>query len=473
MPNTPEQQPARQKHCFVVMGFGTKTDLATGRNLNLDKSYNALIKPAVEAKGWTCVRADEIPHSNLIDVEMYRQLLIADVVIADLSTSNANAFYELGVRYALRPRNTIVISEEQLSYPFNLNHIPISKYKTLGDNIDYFEVLRFQKALEETLDSIINNDVPDSPVYTFLNGLIPPSLRKKAEQQMAQQAAGSGGADTPGAENNTMYSIVRLGETALKNMQYSDAKDLFKTALTLSKNPTEQNIAAGNNAYLVHRLAYATYKARLPDKVSALKEAITILEELDLDHTNDTETVTLAGKIEKRLYFNGEGLAHLDAAILYQERAWYLLNNSYNGINLAFLLNNRVDTTLLNSDQERLTDMVMAGRIRRQVIIRCDAKWNNLVEKSAAVAGAYADVTVAADQQEFENEQKFWIQVNKAEAYYGLGDKQGYETAYAAAKEIPHTDDMMQRFTEQRDKLKLLMEKHGQLLNPPWLDSLV
>ena len=33
--------------CFVVMGFGIKIDLATGRKLNLDKSYNALIKPVV------------------------------------------------------------------------------------------------------------------------------------------------------------------------------------------------------------------------------------------------------------------------------------------------------------------------------------------------------------------------------------------------------------------------------------------
>ena len=84
-----------QKRCFVVMGFGIKTDLATGRKLNLDKSYEALIKPVLLSKNIICVRADEIPNSGPIDVPMYNELYKADVVIADLSTANTNAFYEL------------------------------------------------------------------------------------------------------------------------------------------------------------------------------------------------------------------------------------------------------------------------------------------------------------------------------------------------------------------------------------------
>ncbi|HEU4525055.1 MAG TPA: hypothetical protein VFR62_08530, partial [Gemmatimonadales bacterium] len=75
-----------KKRCFVVMGFGIKTDLATGRKLNLDNAYQNMIKPAVEETGLECVRADEIPHSGDIAVEMYLQLLTADVVVADIST---------------------------------------------------------------------------------------------------------------------------------------------------------------------------------------------------------------------------------------------------------------------------------------------------------------------------------------------------------------------------------------------------
>jgi hypothetical protein len=88
---------SQQGACFVVMGFGKKIDFETGRALDLDTSYTELIKPAVEAAGLKCIRADEIKHSGLIDDPMYDQLLTADVVVADLSTSNRNAIYELGV----------------------------------------------------------------------------------------------------------------------------------------------------------------------------------------------------------------------------------------------------------------------------------------------------------------------------------------------------------------------------------------
>src|SRR5262249_45466608 len=141
--------------CFVVMGFGVKTDFATGRKLDLDKSYRLLIKPIVLEAGLACVRADEIRQSGLIDVPMYQELLGADVVIADLSTANPNALYELGIRHALRPHTTIVISENKLSYPFDLNHVAISSYTHLGDAIDYEEVERFRDVLRKTLAAVL------------------------------------------------------------------------------------------------------------------------------------------------------------------------------------------------------------------------------------------------------------------------------------------------------------------------------
>ncbi|HKN28255.1 MAG TPA: hypothetical protein VJY34_10360 [Roseiarcus sp.] len=105
--------------CFVIMGFGLKTDLATGRMLDLDKSYKNIIKPAVTAAGYECVRADEVQHSGVIDVPMYEMLFAADLVVADLSTANLNAIFELGVRHALKPRATIIMAESKFTIPFD------------------------------------------------------------------------------------------------------------------------------------------------------------------------------------------------------------------------------------------------------------------------------------------------------------------------------------------------------------------
>jgi len=141
------------KTCFVIMGFGEKTDFQSNpqRVLNLNKTYEYIIEPAVKEAGLTCVRADRIIHSTVIDKPMYENLLSADVVVADLSTSNLNAIYELGVRHALRPSTTIVLAENNFSFPFDLNHLSILKYEHLGRDIGFGEVLRVKDALKQKI----------------------------------------------------------------------------------------------------------------------------------------------------------------------------------------------------------------------------------------------------------------------------------------------------------------------------------
>src|SRR5689334_11273818 len=188
-----ENQTEAKGTCFVVMGFGKKTDFETGRTLDLDKTYRNIIKKAVEAAGLVCIRADEIVHSGMIDVPMYEQLLKADVVIADLSTSNKNAFYELGVRHALRPYTTIVICEDGVkSFPFDVNHVVIQQYHHMGDGIDFGEVERFREVIKDAVTRINTQaqQREDSPVYTFLHRLKPPEL-EEAIQEIARGAAAS------------------------------------------------------------------------------------------------------------------------------------------------------------------------------------------------------------------------------------------------------------------------------------------
>lgn len=465
------------KRCFVIMGFGIKTDFATGRQLDLNKSYKILIKPVVESRGLTCIRADEIQHSGPIDLYMYQQLLDADIVIADISTANVNAFYELGIRHALRRRTTIVISEDKLAYPFDLNHIKITSYTHLGGAIDYEEVERFRKVLGETIDSVLKINDPDSPVYTHLHDLIPPSMRKKAAKAIKQFEEDIREVITheenlrndENGVNSPLAVLTEKGENALKNKDYKTAKVFFSTAIADMNN--EPGHIATYDPYLVQRLALATYKAKEPDAISALKEAISLLTLLDLENTNDTETVTLAGKIEKRLYEAEKDEQHLVNAIQYYARGYYLFYNRYHGINLAFLLNKRVDSSIYKTDEDKIADMVFANRIRQDVLKMCEKDWNeinDLKNKLAKQVILKGDQNLSADQKIAENEQKFWILVNKAEAQFGLGETDEYRKAVAQAKEIEHSPWMWKAFEDEVVELRELMKKYGHLLNPPW-----
>ena len=258
MSNSKRAASEEKKRCFVVMGFGIKTDLATGRELNLDKSYKLLIKPVVEGKGLVCIRADEILHSGNIDMSMYQELLRADVVIADLSTANLNAIYELGIRHALRPQTTIVISEDKLVYPFDINHIKIKKYKLLSDGIDYDEVERFRVELGNTLDAVLNDQQPDSPVYTYLHDLIPPSLREQTSKAVEQiENAIDIAKGQKNLEDNfkgsvnaqdiiSLASLTEQGEEAIINKKFIEAKQFFSHALSLGNSKTDNKIETNN-----------------------------------------------------------------------------------------------------------------------------------------------------------------------------------------------------------------------------------
>ncbi len=109
------------KRCFVIQGFGKKQDYQQGKLFDLDASY-AVIKEAIENAGLECYRADDLRSNALIDQVMYEQLLGADLVVADITTLNFNAGYELGVRYALRPYATLVVGESGMNFPFDVNH---------------------------------------------------------------------------------------------------------------------------------------------------------------------------------------------------------------------------------------------------------------------------------------------------------------------------------------------------------------
>jgi tetratricopeptide (TPR) repeat protein len=353
-----------QKTCFVVQGFGEKTDLATGRALNLDASYE-VIKEAVEAAGLRCVRADEIVHSGTIDAPMYDALFRADLVIADLSTANLNSAYELGVRYGMRPRATIIVAEQQFKNPFDFSHIVIRRYEHLGKDIGRREAARFTSELTEAIREIVEGEQVDSPVYTFLR------LEPPAEAPRPRGAATH--AEVATTEQNAKQMLDEA-RTHMSGGDFSGARDLFETVLRM--RPRDE--------YVIQQLALATYKSQMPAPRAALLAAHAQLQTLDPDTTNDPETLGLWGAVHKQLWEIDSDPAHLDTAIAAYERGFYLKQDYYNGINLAFLLNVRAALRTQEGDRtEAVADFVLARRVRREVIRYCDRALESAGDPSA------------------------------------------------------------------------------------------
>ena len=167
-----------RKICFVVMGFGKKMDYRRSKVIDLNIIYEKVIKNLFkDLKDYELIRADEISSSEIIDVSMYSLLLKADLVIADITTMNANAIYELGIRHALKPFSTIIMMQEneKEKIPFDLSHCRIFTYKDYGEILDDEEA----KQIKERLHAFVQGSEEqktDSPLYTYLPDIIPPKM---------------------------------------------------------------------------------------------------------------------------------------------------------------------------------------------------------------------------------------------------------------------------------------------------------
>ncbi|NTV71298.1 MAG: DUF4071 domain-containing protein [Azonexaceae bacterium] len=406
------------KTCFVIQGFGKKTDYTDGRVLDLDASY-AIIKEGVEAAGLQCIRADEIQHSTVIDVPMYEMLLQADVVVADLSTYNVNAAYELGVRYALRPQTTIVVAEEGFKNPFDVGHIAIRRYKHLGEDIGAREAARFKAELKTAIEEILASNRADSPVYTFLPQLTPPQWSPAAAAAPAPAFAvppqARGGLFTVAVASPTGISDEPSGATVPEPL--ATPKAMLDEALAKINPPAgEASDFAGartllhkvselrpNDPFVTQQLVVATYKSKQPDPESALLEARGIMEKsLNPASTNDPETLGLWGAIHKRLWELKAHPTDLNAAVDGYERGFSLRRDWYNGINYAFLLDLRsVEWLKSGNKDDAIADSVLARRVRSEV-------------------GQLA--LVAAEDKDADPKKRFWAVATLWEAALGRGD---------------------------------------------------
>jgi hypothetical protein len=433
--------------CFVIMGYGKKTDFKQNKSLDLDKTYRNIIKPAAQAAGFTCERADEAQHAGVIDVPMYERLLMADLVIADVSTANINAFFELGVRYALRPKTRIVIAEKNFEMGFDMGHVVIRRYEHLGPGIDYDEVERVKEELTEACRKIPQTEQIDSPVYTFLTDLVAPSrgfktaatLAAAAEREREERTRAALAQATTEAEKaaleQPLAALMKTARDARARGDFRSMRDVLRGVRAVQGDKADP--------YIVQQLAFATYKSNDPDAKAALLESKTILSPLDPHASSDPETLGLWGAIHKRLYEMKELSAQdhaevLTAAIRAYQKGFYLKNDYYNGINFAFLLDCRAAEL---GGEDAIADRVQARRVRERVVGIC----TQLLGEGIRV-----------ESENKKGDEEYWVRATLVEALFGLGKAAESEAEFAVAKTAALEPWMINTTEEQLAKIRAL-----------------
>jgi tetratricopeptide (TPR) repeat protein len=365
-------------HAFVAMPFGEK------EGIDFNKVYEDYIKPALKEAGFAVFRADEEQRAGNIRTDMFQELLLADLVVVDLSIDNPNVWYELGVRHGLRSRGVIQIQCKRDYLPFDVYTDRTLRYHIQGTAPDPAFLEKDKKALAsfatETVQSWYGRKI--SPVYHLLSFLQEPDWKKlKVGEAWEVHARWSRSIDLarrqgrPGDimvfadEASTQMLRLEAHRTAGKALyslgQFALALDQYEEALKLDPTDLESRRQKGLmlGRLKEHDTAKVWLKA-LVDDCPDDAESWALLGRIDKDAWIDTWRKDNKTPEEMRQDAAYEDAMLQEAIATYAKGFRQDPSHYYSGINavtLAHLLHSLVG----EEDKEKATErMAMEGGVR-------------------------------------------------------------------------------------------------------------
>lgn len=151
------------KKCFIVCPIG---DEGSETRVRSDKLLRHVITPVCKECGFEPTRIDKENKNGSITEGILKHLKEDDLVIADLTENNPNAFYEIGYRAAL-DKPAIHLMAKDSSIPFDVSAIRTFPYDLTDlDSVDELRERLIQtiKSIDfdshETKNNLSNNNTP-------------------------------------------------------------------------------------------------------------------------------------------------------------------------------------------------------------------------------------------------------------------------------------------------------------------------
>lgn len=291
-------------HAFVAMPFGVKPGF-DGQPIDFDRVYAELIRPALQKGGCEVFRADEEQRAGDILADMFQELLVADLVLADLTLDNPNVWYELGVRHALRARGVVLVQGPRPYQPFD-NYTDRKLRYTLKDGAPDparrdSEIEAIAAMVRATITSGTRRKV--SPVYQLLPHLEQPEWRRlllsEANEFSEAQQAWDQRMETARQKRRAGDVLLLANETPTRGLQF-EAKRIAGAALMKLEHYDlaleEFRVALGIEPRdKLSRMKTALCLGRL----GRVEEARESVQRLAAELPADPDVWALAGRVEK------------------------------------------------------------------------------------------------------------------------------------------------------------------------------
>ncbi len=424
---------------FIIRPFGTQHDI------NFDEVDRLLITPALEQVGATGGTTIDIVQSGNIRVDMFRRLLTADLVVADLSIHNANVFYEVGIRHALRDHGTFMLRCDADKFPFDLQTDRYFVYKKEDPAASLDALVEALRRTKEEIEKDVT--AKDSPVFTSLPNLSEPdqSMFNPVPQDFGEEVARAAANDQSGDLALLSYEVRDFewemrGWRTVGTAQFDldalvGAKITWEHVRKLEPNDLEANIRLGTIYERLGDIVRSTEALERALKNKAIKqneraEAYSLMaRNFKTRWRNEWESKTAEERAATALRS-----AHLQESFENYERAFDEdLNHYYSGLNALAMIK------IMIALAESLPDVWAENFKSNQ---KADEALDDHSEHAAKLVAA-VELSLNAIFRRLEREDKkdVWAEISKADLGYITTDAPlraaaAYRKALAAAPDF-------------------------------------
>jgi len=463
-------------HVFVAMPYGVK------EGVNFNRVYDDYIKPALEGKGFEVFRADEETRAGSILTDMFQELLLADLVVADLSIDNPNVWYELGVRHALRARGVVLIQCQRDYQPFDVYTDRKLQYH-IKDGVPDPAFLDEdkRKLAAMALDTMASwHGRKISPVYSHLDNLQEPDWKSlrigdvcefwerydawEHHVDLARKAGRIGDvlvlADEAPVAAFRADAWIKAGEALRKAERYDFALEQLERGLEV--DPTNLKGLHGKGICLQRLAAVSTPGHSLDRARKHYQEVLEI-------YPNDPETWALLGRVDKDAWTAAwqqpgktpdqmrEEAAYEDALLRaaidsYTKGFRRNPGHYYSGINALTLMH--LYRHLTNDARYEREVAAMAGAVRFGAECEPDEGqrfWSLVTLGDLEVLVGTPETVKAAYKDAIARNDKDWFALNSSRAQLQMLKALGFKPDSVAAA-IATFDHALQKLTKPADK---------------------
>jgi hypothetical protein len=194
--------------CFVLMPFAKE----------FEEAYEYGIKPAAEAAGFTCYRADKAAAPGAIVAKIIKGIFSSDVIVADLTASNPNVFYELGVAHTIDNKTIVICEKGRQPLPFNLRSYLIIFYSRTIGGIEN----QLRSDLEQAFADFSNwRREPTNPVQDFrpIPYAVPLQEQARLEKQIDELTAKIRDLQAEKERDKVRVTILSLPEVEFQHLR--------------------------------------------------------------------------------------------------------------------------------------------------------------------------------------------------------------------------------------------------------------